>query len=68
MCLVFEMTLFKQHISSSSCGGSRILIEVKASKGIMNDFFIEQLIKIGKFCKIHRQSGFINKLLKYDPN
>jgi hypothetical protein len=67
MCLVFEKTLFKQHISSS-CGSSRIVIEVKASKGIMNVFFIEQLIKIGKFCKIHRQSGFINKLLKYDPN
>jgi hypothetical protein len=42
MCLVFEMTLFKQHISSSSCGGgSRIVIEVKASKGIINVFFIE---------------------------
>jgi hypothetical protein len=39
MCLVFEMTLFKQHISSGSCGGSRIVIEVKESKGIMNDFF-----------------------------
>lgn len=31
-------------------------------------FFIEQLIKIGKFCKIHRQAGFIDGLLEYNPN